>query len=105
MSGDRADYDAGTQTLREATTWLRGVSEKCCECTDGHHVQQYAYGTESDVRASRDTARAIADLLESVLGHVEREQVMEMGDLHRRALAVARGVLTGSVTAPEASKP
>jgi hypothetical protein len=103
MSEHFAEKDAGVQTLRDAAKWLRGVSEKCCECTDGHHVQQYAYGTESDVRASRDTARALADLLESVVGHVEREQVMEMGDLHRRALAVARGVLTGSVLPPGAS--
>ena len=62
------DYDAGAQALREAATWLRGVSEKCCECTDGHHVQQYAYGTEGDVRASRDTTPPAArDLIAAVV--------------------------------------
>lgn len=93
MSASSTDYDAGTRTLREAATWLRGVSEKCCECTDGHHVQQYAYGTEDDVHISRDTARALADLLESVAGHVERETAVVGGHLHRHGDAVATRIL------------
>lgn len=54
--------------LREAVRWLLTVAERCCQCTDGHHDQHYAYGTDSDVRISRDAARALADWFEAAAG-------------------------------------
>lgn len=81
--------------VREAAKWLRGVSEKCCECTDGHHHQSFAFGTEADVRISRDTARALADWL------AEAAESRRLGvDFSTEAEAVARGLLTGQVYRP-----
>lgn len=112
MSDHIAENVADLQTLRDAAKWLQGVSEKCCECTDGHHVQQYTYGTEDDVRMSRDTARALvvwidiagADLwahgpLCCADGCDECDAALWMPHV-RAALRVARGVLTGSVIPP-----
>ncbi len=82
--------------LREAAEWLRAVSEKCCECTDGHHDQSRAYGTESDVHISRDTARALADWLDADAGVIERHGLDVSVSM---AYVVARGLLTG-VTEP-----
>lgn len=110
MSGHTAENDAA-QTLRDAAEWLQGVSEKCCECTDGHHDQQYAYGTEADVHVSRDTARALADLLDNEANAMDRADGFARDYAHvqtatyneaRRSLllAVARGVLTGRPIPP-----
>ena len=48
------------ERLLAAADWMGAVSQKCCECTDGHHDQHRPFGTEADVRISRDTARALA---------------------------------------------
>lgn len=58
--------EKGLPAVSAAATWVRGVSQKCCECTDGHHDWTCAYGTEGDVRISRDAARALADLLDAI---------------------------------------
>jgi hypothetical protein len=42
---------------------LRHAADRCCQCTDGHHDQVPPYGTDDDVRISRDDARKIADIL------------------------------------------
>jgi len=106
------EKDADLQTLRDAAKWLQGVSEKCCECTDGHHDQQYAYGTENDVHISRDTARALASWLNTAAADLWAHGPLCCADgcdrcddalwmPHvRRALAVARGVRTGHVFPP-----
>lgn len=41
----------------------------------------------------KSVSLAVADLLDSVAGHVDREAVMAAGRLHRDALAVARAYL------------
>lgn len=51
---------------RSVADWLRIAAEKCCQCTNGHHDQiEYPYGTEGDVRISRDLARTLADFLDA----------------------------------------
>lgn len=79
--------------LREAAHWLRVVSEKCCECTDGHHDQMPAYGTEADVHISRDTARALADWLDADAGVIERRDLDVSVSM---AYVVASGLLAGT---------
>lgn len=56
--------EAGEVRLSEIARRLLTAAEKCCQCEDGHHDQiGLPYGTEADVRISRDTAREIAAAL------------------------------------------
>lgn len=61
--------------LAERLTW---AVEKCCQCTDGHHDwPANPYGTEGDVRMSRDDARMIVSLLADLDALRERVRVVE----------------------------
>lgn len=61
--------------LAERLTW---AVEKCCQCTDGHHDwPANPYGTEGDVRMSRDDARMIVALLADLDAARERVRVVE----------------------------
>lgn len=75
------------QRLIAAADWMGAVSQKCCECTDGHHDQHRPFGTEADVRISRDTARALAAWLRSAAHDAE-----QIG-ADRKALDVADQIL------------
>jgi hypothetical protein len=54
-----------TERRAELAVQLRQAAERCCQCTDGHHdwIPTYPYGTDGDVRMTRDLARELADLL------------------------------------------
>lgn len=78
---------SAAERLIAAADWLDGVSQKCCECTDGHHEQSRPFGTEDDVHISRDTARALAAWLRSAAHDAE-----QIG-ADRKALAVANQIL------------
>ncbi len=61
---DSAEKDAPRRA--ELATWFRSAADRCCQCTDGHHdwTPDYPYGTDGDVRVTRDLAREVADLLD-----------------------------------------
>ena len=67
---------------QELARWFRLAAEKCCQCTDGHHdwSTSYPYGTDGDVRMTRDLAREIADLLE---GEPPAELVLKTSEQKR----------------------
>lgn len=75
------------EELTAAAEWMDSVSQKCCECTDGHHEQTYAFGTEDDVHISRDAARALADWFRSAA--YDASQI----GADRKAIAAARLIL------------
>jgi hypothetical protein len=82
-----ARMGSAAERLNAAADWMDGVSQKCCECTDGHHEQSRPFGTEDDVHVSRDTARALAAWLR---WEAECTVVPEHS---RKALAVADQIL------------
>lgn len=79
--------DNERKLLAEQLMW---AADECCQCDDGHHEQAAPYGTDGDVRISRDDARRIASLLAGGVPKPVTEDVIE-----RAAKAVHRAILTG----------